>query len=147
MSDRVAVMNAGRIEQLGTPADVYARPTTAYVANFLGQANVLPCRVVDRATGRVAMADGTQLSADPAAMGDGDEVLLMVRPERLRLSVNGPGVPVTAGERIFRGPIAQVTVHTAGGTPLTVVGSDLPGVGDGPLACEMPAAALVPIRA
>ncbi len=128
MSDRVAVMNAGHVEQLGTPADVYHRPATAFVATFLGLANLLPCTVVDRTAGRVKLGDGTPFTCDPAALPDAADVLLMVRPERLRLSVlPTPGsFPVRAADRLFRGPVEQLAVRTAGGTVLTCVGGDLP---------------------
>ncbi len=145
MSDRVAVMNAGHVEQLGTPADVYHRPATAFVATFLGQANLLPCHVVDRIAGRVRLADGTELTADPAALS-GDDLLLMVRPERLRLTA-GPAAgafAVRATDRLFRGPVEQLTVQTPGGTVLTAVGADLPTATD--LFCHVPPDALVAVR-
>ena len=147
MSDRIAVMNAGRIEQLGTAADVYHRPATAYVATFLGQANLLPCTVVDRTAGRVRLADGTVLTCDRSELSDGEQVLLMVRPERVRLTVGAAadGFAVTPLERIFRGPVEQLSVCTAGGVVLTAVGADLPTAA--PLYCRVPTEALVAVRA
>ena len=143
MSDRVAVMNAGRVEQLGTPADVYHRPATAFVATFLGQANLLPCR--SGGAGRVVLSDGTELACDAA--GPAGELLLMARPERLRVTAAAAagGFPVTAGERIFRGPVEQLTLRTAGGIELTAVGAALPPAGAA--YCVIPPEALVPIRA
>ena len=147
MSDRVAVMNAGRVEQLGTPGDVYHRPATAFVSTFLGLANLLPGRVVDRSAGRVRLGDGTELACDAASLPAGDEVLLMVRPERLRLSAE-PAVDaaaVTVVDRLFRGPVEQWTVRTAGGTVLTAVGSAMPPAA-GPVYCRVPPEAVVAVR-
>jgi spermidine/putrescine transport system ATP-binding protein len=146
MSDRVAVMTAGRVAQLGTPADVYHHPATAYVATFLGQANLLPCRVVDRAVGAVRTSDGLALACDPAALPAADEVLLMVRPERLRLSVDpaAGGFAVTVVDRVFRGPVEQLALRTAGGVELIATGSDLPPSAD--LFCQVPADAAVVVQ-
>ena len=148
MSDRIAVLNAGMIQQLGTPADLYHRPATAFVATFLGQANLLPCTVTDRAGGRVRLGDGTDLACDPAALAaGGDDVLLMVRPERLRVTAE-PAVgafAVRPVERLFRGPVEQLTLQTAAGTKLTAVGAALP-TGES-LFCGVPAEALVAVRA
>ncbi len=70
MADRVAVFNAGQIAQTGTPEDIYFRPETAFVADFVGSSNILPARLVHRFTGRDC----------PAAL----------RPEALRIVDNGP---------------------------------------------------------
>lgn len=93
MADTVAVMRAGRIEQLGPPSELYDRPATAYVANFLGQSNLLPLvldpaaggdLVTARAHGVRLVVDRAQLPRDPRA-----RVQLGIRPEKLRLL--GPG--------------------------------------------------------
>jgi ABC-type Fe3+/spermidine/putrescine transport system ATPase subunit len=89
LSDRVAVMHAGRIEQLGSPRDVYERPATPFVADFIGASSVLQARAVDGQT--VELADGARLSValrEPPAPG---RVLrLLVRPERVELGGTGP---------------------------------------------------------
>ena len=141
MSDRVAVMTAGRVEQVGPPAEVYHRPATAFVATFLGLANLLSATVTSPGVAR--LADGHELAADASVAGD---VLLMVRPERVQLSADGGsnGWPVTVTDRLFRGPVEQVTVTTAGGLALTATGSGLPS-GD-QLACAIPAGAAVVVR-
>ena len=93
MADEVAVMRAGRIEQLGTPAELYDHPASAYVANFLGQSNLLPLELADSADSDLVAAtahgvrvvvDGTQLPADRTA-----GVQLGIRPEKLRLLGTG----------------------------------------------------------
>ncbi|MHA0034395.1 ABC transporter ATP-binding protein [Deinococcus sp. PESE-13] len=87
MSDRIAVMNRGRIEQLGRAEDLYERPRTAFVANFLGSSNLL--------TGRVAELHGTEATVQTefgplrtlhgAGLSVGQEVTLSIRPEKLRM--------------------------------------------------------------
>ena len=148
MSDRIAVLNAGDIQQLGAPADLYRRPATAFVATFLGQANLLPCTVTDRAAGRVRLGDGTDLACDPATLaGAGADVLLMVRPERLRVTAEpaAGAFGVRPVERLFKGAVEQMTVQTTAGTVLTAVGSGLP-TGEA-LYCHVPPEALVAVRA
>jgi len=85
LSDRIVVMNAGRIEQEGSPEEVYQRPSTRFVMDFLGRANHLPARIVGGGDGRwVAEVDdiGFRLTVDGTeAWHDGQEVLLAFRPE------------------------------------------------------------------
>lgn len=78
LANRIAVMNAGRIEQEGSPEDIYARPNSRFVSTFIGEANVLTGH---RTGGEVMLADGTRF-ADPGADGP---VTLIVRPEAVRL--------------------------------------------------------------
>ena len=89
MSDKVAVMNRGRIEQLGTPRELYERPANRFVADFLGEANFLSARVV-RIVGREAVvitAGGLQFRGHTSvALSEGQEVVAAMRPERLRLA-------------------------------------------------------------
>jgi spermidine/putrescine transport system ATP-binding protein len=88
MADTVAVMRAGQIEQLGSPADLYDNPATAFVANFLGQSNLLPIEVtaVDGARATV-VSHGAELIADASSLpGDSTAPMsLGIRPEKLRL--------------------------------------------------------------
>jgi ABC-type Fe3+/spermidine/putrescine transport system ATPase subunit len=90
LSDHIIVMNAGRIEQEGTPEDVYQRPGTRFVMEFLGRANHLPARIVRGADGGcVAVVDGQDFGvAFDAAEGwaHGQEVLLAFRPEAVEAS-------------------------------------------------------------
>ncbi len=90
MSDRIAVMRAGRIEQLGTAEELYERPATAFVAGFLGVSNLLRGRVVSAAGEglEVELAGGRRIraSAVETGRGVGDDVRAGVRPEKLKLS-------------------------------------------------------------
>ena len=83
MADRIGVMHEGRLMQVGTPAAVYERPNTRFVAQFLGAANVLPVTVRD---GRIALACG--MVVETAAAVPNDAMWLAVRPERVSLGAS-----------------------------------------------------------
>jgi spermidine/putrescine transport system ATP-binding protein len=87
MSDRIAVMNNGRYEQLAEPEVLYERPTTRFVAGFLGVSNLLPGAVeeTDGAYAAVRLADDTRIRAPRALVGDTANVSVGVRPEKIRL--------------------------------------------------------------
>jgi spermidine/putrescine transport system ATP-binding protein len=90
MSSRIAVMNAGRIEQLDTPEEIYKHPATPFVAGFIGHANLLPASVTAKQGGEVELAldgGGKGRSHAHAASKIGDRVLLMLRPEMMHLSL------------------------------------------------------------
>jgi len=135
ISDRVAVMRAGRIEQIGPPAAIYGEPETPFVAEFIGTINRLEARVVD--AGRGAVRAGEQTLELPAARGRqaGEAILVLVRPETVRLgaSTNGHDV-VAAGEiesATFLGATTRVRMRTPLG-PLTAdVPSGTPSLGPG----------------
>ena len=121
MSDHIAVMSDGWVEQIGSPTDIYHRPATPFVAGFIGEANLLPGSVEALAGGlaTVAVAGGTIPVPDaPDATGS---VLVMVRPEKVQVGRTAPldgeaGVPVTVDEVIFRGATVHVGMTTADGT-------------------------------
>ncbi|HUH13441.1 MAG TPA: ABC transporter ATP-binding protein [Longimicrobiales bacterium] len=133
LSDRVAVMQAGRLEQIEAPEVLYRDPATPFVASFLGRANFLPARAVaEREGALVCELDGGVRW--PALLGGGalagDEVRLMIRPEDVRLSQlsseNVSGVPSDAlqGEvvtRRFAGALTHYTVR-AGRLDLVATG-------------------------
>ena len=89
MSDRIAVMRSGRIEQLGRPAEIYERPATRFVAGFIGSINMIGARVVGAPDGNgLAMletAAGPARAQLPQGTAQGTQVTLTVRPERLKL--------------------------------------------------------------
>ena len=88
MSDRIAVFDDGRIQQLAGPTDLYERPTNAFVAGFIGENNRLTGQVTGSRDGRVRvrLADGKEIAAIPAtALSEGDHALISIRPERLHL--------------------------------------------------------------
>jgi spermidine/putrescine transport system ATP-binding protein len=110
MSDRMAVMNEGEIEQIGTPKETYEEPASAYVADFLGVANLLPARVTT--SGRV-LVNGSEHSADTA--GVSGECTILIRPERVLLSPLGTGqpeaVPAVVEQRVYVGAVTQVLLR------------------------------------
>jgi putative spermidine/putrescine transport system ATP-binding protein len=96
LADRVVVMNAGRVEQLGTPTQVYEEPATAFVAKFLGEPNVLAARVVSLADGEIVceLEGGYRVvSGRKAPVQAGDRVDVIVRAERVRLARTPSGLP------------------------------------------------------
>ncbi|MGQ0434021.1 MAG: ABC transporter ATP-binding protein [Microthrixaceae bacterium] len=123
MSDRIAVMSDGWVEQIGTPTEIYHRPATPFVAGFIGEANLLAGTFERRADGMatVALAGGSVTVPDLA--GVSGPVLVMVRPEKVSVArespVNGTaGIPATVNEIIFRGPIVHVGLTAADGSVL-----------------------------
>jgi spermidine/putrescine transport system ATP-binding protein len=118
MSDRIAVMNAGRIEQIGVPADIYERPATRFVAEFIGRMNLFGGVVTsDR---RVRTADGLELAAPvPPEIASGAAVHVAVRPERARLSRDKPteGLALAGSVRqvFYLGATREFHVDLAGG--------------------------------
>lgn len=105
MADRIALMNAGQIEQLGTPTELYLTPASRFVATFLGEVNVLPARVH---AGRAETPIGTVPA--PEALGN-QPVQVLLRPEGLRVmtapSADGPAAPL-AGDLSGCGAVAEV---------------------------------------
>ncbi len=85
MADRIAVMNKGRIEQLSRPTEIYDRPQTLFVNQFVGTANLIPGELADVARGMVRLKSGEILAATPAPdLSLGTQVVVSVRPEQLR---------------------------------------------------------------
>lgn len=134
MADTIAVMNRGKIERMGDPAEIYEDPRTAFVANFLGGSNLMSVSVVDRAAGSVATADGTALFVKPEALGTGTSTLRVgVRPEKLNVYRPGSGdVPpnVLTGRILdasFIGVSTHYVIRTGTAGDLTAVVQNLTG--------------------
>jgi len=119
-ADRIAVMAGGRVAQVGTPRALYERPATRTVAEFLGEANLLPATMTGPGRVRCAFAELDTAAILPAA---GRAVTVCIRPERVRLAEDGfPGV-IESGQ--FFGPSAAWTVR-CGPTALSVAESAAP---------------------
>ena len=123
ISDRVVVMNAGNIEQMGTPHEIYNKPATRFAATFVGQLNTIPGRVIDPATGHVTLA-GTEARLSPLPHGfkGGDEIGLAARPEMLALAPRqGHDIALsgTVLDVSFLGSVIRVHVDL-GGTPVHI---------------------------
>ena len=120
IADRVVLMQAGRVVQLGTPQEVYGRPASAWAARFLGLTNLLEARVLG--PGQVETAIGT-LQVEDLPFGIWDSragVQLLIRPEAARVKETGPNLLVgVVAERSFRGGYYRLGVSHASGVGLT----------------------------
>jgi len=130
MSDRIAVMNAGRIEHLGTPEEVYLRPKTLFTAGFIGQANLLSGSIdsIDASGLSVTLADGSSLRATSAAQecSVGSRATVMIRPEHLKLDLERPGgatsaFPVRLTDETFQGSWARYAAETRSGARMVIL--------------------------
>jgi spermidine/putrescine transport system ATP-binding protein len=142
MSDRIAVMNGGIVEQLATPRELYQRPASPFVAGFIGVSNLITLRVDRRDGGVLTMdlGDGQRiLAADPG--GVDDRPTITVRPEWIKLASGevGPGasnVGGTVADVVYLGSVTQLIVELRTGERLTVhrlndeVGAREPRPGD-----------------
>ena len=121
MSDRVSVMNHGRIEQIAAPETLYDAPANRFVASFIGEANMLKVAAVERDAGRLAIRidEGTVLHAPAQDYAPG--CLCMVRPEKMLVgppAETGPGqntLPVEVREVVFMGEMTRYALATAAG--------------------------------
>jgi len=152
MSDRLAVMSNGRVEQVGTPSEVYEEPATAYVADFLGVSNLMDARVSGAdAQGRARVELGDfKLSAtkgDVDAMGP---VKITIRPERVKLEEQGSTgenrIPAMVERVVYVGSTLQVIAHLAPGPTLQIwipnAGAGLPYEQGTPVSVHLPVDAL-----
>ena len=140
MSDRIAVFDKGRIEQIGTPEELYDRPATRFVASFIGDTNLIGGRVlgvadgvceIETAAGRIAASARTPLDA-------GSAVVVAVRPERVVLApvqTGGAGLEGVIVEQVFLGTSRKYVVRLADGAEVVV----LRPISDPPFAQAAPA--------
>ncbi|MGW1982511.1 ABC transporter ATP-binding protein [Streptomyces collinus] len=122
MSDRIAVMNEGRIEQCGTPEDVYEHPASRFVASFLGTSNLMTGTYRG---GEVALEQGPALPVGARKdIADGSAVSVSVRPEKIWLSDFEPGMSMLRGvirETVYSGPTTTYLIELAPGVTLSVL--------------------------
>jgi iron(III) transport system ATP-binding protein len=119
LSDRIVVMNKGRIMQIGSAHEVYRRPANAFVADFIGKANFLPAQIVGVAPGRLDLdVLGRQISIQPpdGTLGVGEHATLLARPESIMLDVSGDGYPGRVCRVAYLGPMVEYDVEAAGVT-------------------------------
>jgi putative spermidine/putrescine transport system ATP-binding protein len=146
LSDRVAVMHAGRLEQLGTPREVYEQPATRFVAEFIGASTVLTARVIDGGT--VELAGGARIEVAATGAPPGTTVHLLIRPERVEVGGAGPGaVPARVVSAMYLGDHSEVRLELPGGLPLlaSVRGAPAVAAGDA-VTVRLPAAAFLHVR-
>jgi spermidine/putrescine transport system ATP-binding protein len=137
MSDHLAVMRHGRIEQIGSPEDVYEHPATEFVAGFLGASNLLDGTIVEKNEDitTVRIEDGTTVRLEtPSVMADDRSLRVGVRPEKIRLQPGSEAIPDgwngvrgTARMSTFVGVSHQYSVDGPGGRPMTVYTQNLGG--------------------
>jgi len=135
MSDRIAVFNSGTIEQVGTAEQLYERPTTLFVAEFLGDSNVLPGVIANGLAGRRLCGDGYELALpDGAALPTGSRGVMTVRPERIAVVPDTPTAPPSRGNAlagkvrqvIYMGGIRRLEIDVAG---FTMIAQEQAGAG------------------
>ena len=124
MSDRVAVISSGHVEQIGTVDEIYYKPATRFVATFIGETNIVEAGIIGREADlvrcRIEGGLELQVKADPTRSSDG--LLLSLRPEKIRLSrTASSGLNVFSGRilsEVFKGAVDDLTVVVAGGLEL-----------------------------
>src|SRR5215467_5446340 len=129
MSDRIAVMNDGSIEQLGTPREIYEHPRTRFVAGFIGTSNLLTGTVArldgDRAIIQVSQDERIIVPVQDRAVGEGSQLELTVRPEKIELTTDRPSgegcaVRGTVTEVVYLGTSTSFSVTTSAGADVVV---------------------------
>ncbi len=125
LSDEIIVMNNGRIEQQSTPAEIYRRPASAYVADFIGGANLVPGKIRSVSDGATAIETPLGIFASPAVPGlrMGSPAVLCLRPELLRLGTD-EGFEATVTHTVFRGAEWLVEARALGGLTLSLIVHD-----------------------
>jgi spermidine/putrescine transport system ATP-binding protein len=127
LSQRIVLMQEGELVQVGTPRDIYAQPHTRFVAEFVGETNVVPCSVVESSGARctVKFAGGSpwtlrQFGDTPSRPGD--DALAILRPEHLRPCAPGEPAPFSAviEDVVFLGPALRYEARLPDGTPVRI---------------------------
>ena len=135
MSDRVAVFNKGKIEQLSTPQDIYENPSTVFIADFIGDSNFLPVSVVDRDKECYVVEGASKMRGRATTnLTQGQKAVLVVRPERIRVgapdAVASPGANAVAGtvkNVIYLGKSRKYVVATQDGREIIALEQCLEG--------------------
>jgi putative spermidine/putrescine transport system ATP-binding protein len=125
VADRIVVMSAGKVEQVGTPREIYQRPASRFVAEFIGMTNIVAGAV--EAGGRFRTAGGESF-AIPAESRRGEVSAVAVRPEQITLRRAGAdddagdasGLKATVEDIVYRGALTELVLRTASGMPLVV---------------------------
>jgi spermidine/putrescine transport system ATP-binding protein len=125
MADRIAVMDVGCIAQLGTGEEIYRYPNSRYVADFIGEANLLPCTVGDDGALRLYGSNDRIPYQSKEAARDGS-VLLLLRPESIDLTADHPpentvSLQVVVHDKVFVGSGVKLYARTAAGLDLVLL--------------------------
>jgi spermidine/putrescine transport system ATP-binding protein len=126
MSDRIAVMNRGRVEQVDVPEEIYERPSTTFVAGFIGVSNLMPATVAG--AGAIRLDNGPDVAGATGAMSVGERCYAVVRPEKLRVDPAGEGaadgLPRVEGvveSSVYLGTSTQIVVGLGKDVRMTVL--------------------------
>ncbi len=124
MCDRIAVMNGGKLEQIGTPVEIYDKPATPFVAGFIGRANSVPATLrlgpgAPRLEHEGQALPAPDLQELPSDAADGAKLAAMVRPHAIQLSrQDGDGLTARVNRSVFVGSVIEVELELAGGHKL-----------------------------
>lgn len=132
MSDQIAVMNRGIVEQIAPPVEIYEHPTTTFVAGFIGVSNLMPgtVRTLRGEKAEVELEAGITVEADSNGLGTGEHCQAVVRPEKLDVTAVGRGAPPAGNTQSVEGVVAssvylgtatQLVVELKGGARMTVL--------------------------
>lgn len=139
MSDRIAVMDAGKIVQVGTPTEIYRHPRDRFVASFVGESNLIEAEVVQKRGTTMTLKNraGFVFSAESRDAIDVGRATVLVRPERIAISdaATANSIPAVVTSALFLGEILRVEARMEGGETLLIrctdrAGRPLPSVGD-----------------
>ncbi|BAZ04265.1 ABC transporter ATP-binding protein [Calothrix sp. NIES-3974] len=138
MSDRIAVMNRGKIEQVGTPSEIYERPHTAFVAQFIGDTNLLTGDIVGVDSNLIQVLTKGGLKLTVTRNGDtpselGKNISVSIRPEKVQLSLYKPSIPTNCFEgkvinTMYMGTHVNYVIELANQTHITAMQPNTVGI-------------------
>lgn len=118
MSDKIVIMKEGEIQQIGSPQDIYNEPVNAYVANFIGESNIIPGRMIHD---KLVRFDETDFDCVDVGFKENEPVDVVIRPEDIDIVEPGKGkLNGTVEDILFKGMLYEVNVETVPGTHVTV---------------------------
>jgi ABC-type Fe3+/spermidine/putrescine transport system ATPase subunit len=139
MSDKVVVMNDGEIEQIGTPTEIYEKPASRFVADFIGDTNLLKGRYSVKDGGSVVEMDGVTLNTGNIDLKNGQGVTISIRPEKININSNSSNNVISlegeVRETIYEGNIVKIYVSI--GSHIIVVEKQTSGANHIPREGEM----------
>ena len=119
LANRIAVMRAGKVEQIGSPVEIYERPASRFVAGFVGATNMIEGRIMRDGHASFVAPFGPLKRAE-CALPDGARAALSLRPEQIAVTRDGEGVPGVIEDVAFRGETMQLRIGVAGQKALRV---------------------------
>ncbi|SDT90808.1 ABC transporter ATP-binding protein [Stappia sp. ES.058] len=125
LSDRVVLLNGGKVEQEGAPSEIYSNPVTGFASNFLGAANLLPATLSKTSDGRAATLEDGQVIPIETGAGESGDVTLAMRQEDMTLCAEGEGeLAGTVAARIYLGARNRYVVKVAGHEVRVLTGTE-----------------------